>query len=54
MVKRVNCRTAGYDCVFSIQDENEDELIEFVQRHAERTHDASVSRDDVRGLMTDA
>lgn len=49
MVKQVDCM----DCEFLIQDENEDELIEFVQRHAENTHDMSASRSDVEGWITE-
>ena len=52
MVKEVNCKEAGYkDCEFVIRDENEEELIDLVQHHSEQTHDTSVSREDVRGLM---
>lgn len=55
MVHEVNCKGAGYtDCEFLIRSEDEDELIRFVQRHAEQTHDATVSGADVRGLMHDA
>ena len=52
MVKEVSCHDAGFeDCAFMIRDENEDELVELVQHHAEQSHDAEVSRDDVQGLM---
>ena len=51
MVKEVNCKEAGKDCEFLVRDENEDELIELVQRHSEQTHDTSVSREDVQSLM---
>ena len=54
MAKEVVCRDAGYDCDFQIRDENEDELIQFVQQHSEQTHDAPVSREDVQGLMKGA
>ena len=54
MVNEVSCKEAGYDCEFLIRDENEDELIELVQQHSEQTHDMSVSREDVRGLMRTA
>lgn len=54
MVREVNCKGAGYeDCEFLIRSENVDELIRFVQRHAEETHDQSVTGSDVRGLMRD-
>lgn len=54
MVKEVSCKEAGYDCEFLIRDENEDELIDLVQRHSEQTHDMSVSREDVQGMMKEA
>ncbi|USZ70977.1 DUF1059 domain-containing protein [Natronosalvus halobius] len=54
MVKEVQCKDAGFeDCDFVIRDENEDEMVDLVQQHAERTHDKSVSRDDVQGLMNE-
>ena len=52
MVHEVNCKSAGYtDCEFLVRSEDADELIQFVQDHAEHTHDQSVSDSDVRGLM---
>lgn len=55
MVKQVDCHQAGNeDCAFMIRDENEDELVEMVQIHAERAHDMDVSRDDVHDLMHEA
>ncbi|WP_440771758.1 DUF1059 domain-containing protein [Natronorubrum sp. DTA28] len=52
MVKEVRCAEAGFeDCQFLIRDENEDEMIDLVQQHAERSHDTTVSRDDVEGLL---
>ena len=54
MVHEVNCKGAGYeDCEFLVRSENDDELIRFVQRHAEETHNQPVSGADVRGLMQD-
>ncbi|WP_290810254.1 DUF1059 domain-containing protein [Halovivax sp.] len=54
MVKEVNCKAAGFDdCEFLVRDENEDELVDLVQHHAEQTHDKTVSRDDIEGLMRD-
>lgn len=41
------------DCDFLIRDENEDELVELVQRHAEQTHDTEMSDPDVRDLMSE-
>ncbi|MFB6107499.1 MAG: DUF1059 domain-containing protein [Haloplanus sp.] len=49
MAKEIACRDAGYDCDFMIRSENEDELIEFVQENAQKTHDADMSRSDIRG-----
>jgi len=55
MVREVNCKSAGYeDCAFLVRSENVDELIRFVQQHAERTHGQSVADADVEGLMQDA
>lgn len=54
MVKQVSCREAGMDCDFLIQDENEDELIELVQQHAENTHEMTMSRTDVEEYVTEA
>lgn len=49
MVNQVDCT----DCEFLIRDENEDELIELVQQHAENTHGMSASRTDVEGWITE-
>lgn len=54
MVKQVSCREAGMDCDFLIQDENEDELIDLVQQHAENTHEMTMSRTDVEEYVTEA
>jgi len=54
MVKHVSCREAGYDCDFEIYDENEDELVAFVQQHAKETHDTEIAREDVLGLASEA
>ena len=52
MVKEVSCIHAGFeDCEFLVRSENEPELIEFVRRHAARTHDVSVSPEHVRRIM---
>lgn len=51
MVKEVSCIHAGFEeCEFLIRSENESELIDIVQRHAERTHDVSVSREHVKQI----
>lgn len=49
MAKEIVCREAGYDCDFEIRDENEDELVRFVQEHAKQAHDADMSRSDIEG-----
>lgn len=49
MPKEIACRDAGYDCDFVIRDENEDELIKFVQEHAQETHDTEMAASDIRG-----
>ncbi len=52
MVKEVRCIHAGFEeCAFLIRSENETELIEIVQKHAEGTHDVSVSREHVERIM---
>ena len=52
MVKEVNCKEAGMEgCEFLIRDEDEEELIDLVQQHAEQTHDKTVPREDVQSLM---
>lgn len=54
MVKEVNCKEAGFeDCEFLIRDENEDEMVELVQHHAETTHDKTVDRDTIEELITE-
>ncbi|WP_331235769.1 DUF1059 domain-containing protein [Natronorarus salvus] len=54
MAREVNCKSAGYeDCEFLVRSENVDELIRFVQQHAERTHGQAVADADVRALMRD-
>ena len=54
MVKEISCINAGFeDCAFLIRSEDEDELVAFVQQHAERTHDVSVSREHAEKIMVD-
>jgi len=36
------------DCGFMVRSENNDEIIEFVQQHAEDAHQMQVAADDVR------
>lgn len=54
MAHEVSCRDAGYDCDFMIRDENEDELIKFVQQHAKEAHDTDMSEGDIRGAWKTA
>lgn len=52
MVKEVRCIHAGFeDCEFLVRSENEAELIGIVQKHAEGTHDISVSPEHVERIM---
>ena len=54
MVKEVSCLNAGFEnCAFLIRSEDEDEIVEFARRHAERTHDTSTSRDHIEKIMRD-
>lgn len=54
MARKINCREAGFDCDFEVQSESEDEVIEFAQTHARRTHEKDLSRSDIRGYLQDA
>lgn len=49
MAKEIVCRDAGYDCDFMVRSENEDELVEMVQKHAKDVHDTDMSRADITG-----
>lgn len=40
------------DCDFEIKDENEEEMVDFIQIHARTVHDMSVSEDEARDMMT--
>ena len=54
MVKELSCINAGFeDCEFLLRSENEDELIKFAQRHAERTHGTLASRDHIEKILVD-
>lgn len=47
-----SCAAAGAPaCPFMIRDENENELISMVQKHAKETHNEDLSRDDVLKYM---
>lgn len=54
MAKQVRCIHAGFeDCEFLLRTEDEDELVEFVRRHAERVHGVSVSAAHVRKIAVE-
>lgn len=54
MTKEVSCIHAGFeDCAFLVRSEDEAELVEIVQAHAERTHGVAVSREHVEKIMRD-
>lgn len=54
MVKEISCIHAGFEnCEFLIRSENEEEIIEFARKHAERTHDMEASRDYLERIMVD-
>ena len=36
-------------CSFMVRSENEEEVVEVVQRHATETHGTSMTEDDIRG-----
>jgi predicted small metal-binding protein len=50
MAHEISCREAGYDCDFMIRSEDENQLVEMVQKHSKETHDTDLSRSDVLGL----
>jgi predicted small metal-binding protein len=48
MAEEFSCASAGApECPFLIRDENEDELVSMVQKHAKESHNENLSRDDV-------
>jgi predicted small metal-binding protein len=48
MAEEFSCAAAGApECPFMIRDENEDELVSMVQRHAKESHNENLSREDV-------
>ncbi len=52
MSKEIRCINAGFeDCEFLIRSENEEEVIEFAQRHAKETHETDASRDYLEKIM---
>lgn len=36
------------DCAFMIRSENDDEVVELVQQHADTAHDMRMAADDIR------
>lgn len=50
MAQQYNCNA----CAFQVRSENEDEVTELVQNHAQEYHDMSMSEDDVRSGMKEA
>lgn len=52
MANEFDChQDAGFDCSFAIVDENEEELIDFVQIHGRSAHDTTVTENDVREML---
>jgi predicted small metal-binding protein len=49
MAKEISCRDGGYDCDFVVRDENEDDLVTFVQEHPEQAHGTEMSRSGFEG-----
>ena len=51
MAHEFHCQQAGFDCDFQIADENEDELVDFVQIHGRSAHDTTVEESDIREML---
>jgi len=52
MVEEFSCASAGATaCPFMVRDENEDELVTMVQRHAKDVHNEDLSRDDILNFV---
>lgn len=48
MVQEFSCKAAGAkDCPFEVRDENTDELVSIVQRHASKFHNEALDWSDV-------
>jgi predicted small metal-binding protein len=48
MVQEFSCKDAGAaECPFMVRDENTDELVNIVQRHASKFHNEALDKDDV-------
>lgn len=54
MVKEIRCINAGFeDCEFLVRSENEEEVIEFAQRHAKEVHGVETSRKHIEKIIVD-
>jgi predicted small metal-binding protein len=48
MVNEFSCKAAGTpECPFMVRDENTDELVTIVQKHASRFHNEALDKEDV-------
>jgi predicted small metal-binding protein len=48
MVQEFSCKEAGTpECPFMVRDENTDELVNIVQRHASKFHNEALDKADV-------
>jgi predicted small metal-binding protein len=48
MVQEFSCKEAGApECPFMVRDENTDELVNIVQRHASKFHNEALDKADV-------
>ena len=48
MVQEFSCKAAGAsDCPFMVRDENTDELVNIVQRHASKFHNEALDKSEV-------
>ncbi|WP_396612007.1 DUF1059 domain-containing protein [Haloferax sp. S1W] len=47
-------KQATCSCGFSVVSEDEDELVEIIQNHADAKHGKMMTVDDVRGMMEEA
>lgn len=54
MTKEVICGEVTGDCAFHVRSDDEAEVIDIVQRHAETKHDMSLSRSEAGELVQDA
>ena len=54
MTKEVICGEVTGDCAFHVRSDDEDEVVDVVQRHAETKHAMSLSHSETRDLVQDA